>query len=174
MGVATNVYLGGFVSRYALNHIANKVHKMQFVGVGMSLCATLLGMGEDFWPLVCNDLHKDLGQWCDGYANIFGGYDHFYQIKQSLLVDHVSMWMTVPDMWYVIASRYNVVFILLSLKQNINFFPLRIQPHKDSFMHRIICIGHVNVHLTDRCPIPGLHVLWSTHCHPPAKEWVTS
>lgn len=27
----------------------------------------------------------------DEYANIFGGYDHFYQIKQSLLVGHVSM-----------------------------------------------------------------------------------
>ena len=48
-------------------------------------------MGEDSWPLVCNDLHKELGQWCDEYANIFGGYAHFYQIKQSLLVDHVSM-----------------------------------------------------------------------------------
>lgn len=53
--------------------------------------------------------------------------------------------MIVPDMWYVIASRYNVVLVLLSLKQNINFFPLRTQPHKeDSFVHRIICIDHVN------------------------------
>jgi len=52
--------------------------------------------------------------------------------------------MFVPNMGYVIASRYNVVFVLLSLKQNISFFPLKIQPYKDSFMHRIICIGHVN------------------------------
>ena len=49
------------------------------------------GMGEDSWPLVRNNLHKELGQWHDEYANIFGGYDCFYQIKQYLLVNHVSM-----------------------------------------------------------------------------------
>ena len=27
----------------------------------------------------------------DDYANIFWGYDRFYQIKQSLIVDHISM-----------------------------------------------------------------------------------
>ena len=30
--------------------------------------ATSLGMGEDFWPLVHNDLHKELGKWYDEYA----------------------------------------------------------------------------------------------------------
>jgi len=51
----------------------------------------LLGMGENSWPLVHNDLHKELGQWRDEYANILGRYDRFYQIKQSLLIDHVLM-----------------------------------------------------------------------------------
>ena len=50
----------------------------------------LVGMGEDSWPIIHNDFHKELGQWRDEYANIFRGYDCLYQIKQSLLVDHVS------------------------------------------------------------------------------------
>ena len=58
---------------------------------GYMAVRALLCMVEDFWSLVCNNLHKELGQWHDEYANIFGGYDHFYQIKQSLLINHVSM-----------------------------------------------------------------------------------
>ncbi|KAH1228682.1 hypothetical protein GmHk_10G028643 [Glycine max] len=84
---------------------------------GYRAVAALLGMGEDSWPIIHNDFHKELGQWRDEYANIFRGYDCLYQIKQSLLVDHVS-----------------------------------------------------TIHLTDRCPIPGPSVLWSTHCYPLEKE----
>ena len=51
----------------------------------------LLGRGKGSWPLVHNNLHKELGLWHDECANIFGGYGCFYQIKQSLLIDHVSM-----------------------------------------------------------------------------------
>ncbi|KAL5142095.1 hypothetical protein HKD37_09G025334 [Glycine soja] len=96
----------------------------------------LLGMGEDSWPL----------SWDNGdeYANIFGGYDHFYQIKQSLLVGHVGVdkWMNVLDMGYVIVCRYNVIFVLLSLKQNISFFPLKSQPCIDSLAQCIKIYAH--------------------------------
>jgi len=55
----------------------------------------------------------------------------------------VQKWMTIPDMGYVIASRYNVVLVCLSLKQNITIFPLRSRPPSFIHSHRIICIGHV-------------------------------
>ena len=32
----------GFVSRYALNHIADEVHKMHFVGVDTSRCGCIV------------------------------------------------------------------------------------------------------------------------------------
>jgi len=51
--------------------------------------------------------------------------------------------MTIPDMGYVIASRYNVILVCLSLKQNVTIFPLRSKPPTDISQHRIICIGHV-------------------------------
>ena len=52
--------------------------------------------------------------------------------------------MNITDMGYVIASRYNVVLVSLSLQQSMTFFPLRSQPPRDSSTHRIICIGHVH------------------------------
>ena len=44
---------------------------------------------------------------------------------------------------YAIASRYNVILVCLSLKQNITIFPLRSTPPNEVHLHRIICIGHV-------------------------------
>ena len=37
----------------------------------------------------------------------------------------VDKWMTIPDMGYVIASRYNVILVCLSLQQNVTIFPLQ-------------------------------------------------
>jgi len=51
--------------------------------------------------------------------------------------------MNINDMRYVIASRYNVILVSLSLRQNMTFFSLRSQPSTDSSVHRVICIGHV-------------------------------
>jgi hypothetical protein len=51
--------------------------------------------------------------------------------------------MNITDMGYVIASRYNVVLVSLSLQQSMTFFPLRSQPPAVA-SHRMICIGHVH------------------------------
>ena len=55
----------------------------------------------------------------------------------------VDKWMDIMEMGYVIASRYNVIFVSLSQQQRMTFFPLRSQPPTDSSVPRIICIGHV-------------------------------
>ena len=54
----------------------------------------------------------------------------------------MDKWMDITDMGYVIASRYNVILLSLSLQQSMTFFPLRSQPPTDSSVHHIICIGH--------------------------------
>ena len=53
------------------------------------------------------------------------------------------MWMTIPDMGYVIVSKYNVILVCLSLEQNVTIFPLWSKPPTDLSLHRVICIGHV-------------------------------
>ncbi|KAL5141614.1 Protein FAR-RED ELONGATED HYPOCOTYL 3 [Glycine soja] len=115
---------------------------------GYRSIAALLGMGEDSWPLVRNELIKELGRWSHEYMNLFGGTERFEQLKLSLHVDgfskvSVDKWMDITEMGYVIASRYNVILVSLSRQQNMTFFPLRSQSPPDSSGNRIICVGHV-------------------------------
>ncbi|KAH1193809.1 putative protein FAR1-RELATED SEQUENCE 10 [Glycine max] len=115
---------------------------------GYRSIAALLGMGEDSWPLVRNELIKELGRWSHEYMNLFGGTERFEQLKLSLLVDgfskvSVDKWMDITEMGYVIASRYNVILVSLSRQQSMTFFPLRSQPPPDSSGHHMICVDHV-------------------------------
>ncbi|KAL5146567.1 putative protein FAR1-RELATED SEQUENCE 10 [Glycine soja] len=149
---------------------------------GYRSIATLLGIGEDSWLLVHNELIKELGRWSHEYMNLFGGTERFEQLKLSLLVDgfskvSVDKWMDITEMGYVIASRYNVILVSLSRQQSMTFFPLRSQPPPDSSGHRMICVGHVfgnhfvQVYLKDHCPLPPLALLWSNNCYSQAKHW---
>ncbi|XP_068504160.1 uncharacterized protein [Phaseolus vulgaris] len=126
------------------------------------------------------NLHKELYQWHQEYIDLFGSDERYEFLKNSLLVDHMistDKWMTIPDMGYVIANRYNVIVVCLSLKQSLTIFPLRSQPPTDFNHHCIICIGHVHgnhfvqVQLQQGCPIPPTDILWSTHCYPIVKTW---
>ncbi|KAH1226067.1 PKS-NRPS hybrid synthetase [Glycine max] len=144
--------------------------------------AALLGMGEDSWPLVRNELIKELDRWSHEYMNLFGGTERFEQLKLSLLVDgfskvSVDKWINITEMGYVIASRYNVILVSLSRQQSMPFFPLRSQPPLDSSGHRMICVGHVfgnhfvQVYLKDHFPLPPPALLWSSNCYSQAKQW---
>ncbi|KAH1210196.1 hypothetical protein GmHk_15G044565 [Glycine max] len=104
----------------------------------------------------------------------------------SLLVDGLTN--VTMDTWMDITNMYNVILVSLSQQQSMTFFLLRSQPPLDSSLHRIICIGHVydnhfvqlifllhvqRVYLKDRCPLPPVALLWSSNCHPQAKQWPT-
>jgi len=52
--------------------------------------------------------------------------------------------MTIPDMGYAIANRYNVILGCLSSWQNVTAFPLRTIPPTDSKQHKLICTGYVH------------------------------
>ncbi|KAH1215918.1 hypothetical protein GmHk_13G036960 [Glycine max] len=87
---------------------------------GYRAIAALLGMGEDSWSLIRNHFLKELAKWSDKYINLLGGIDKFEELKRSLLVDGLSMvtmdkLMNITDMGDVIASKYNVILVSLSL-----------------------------------------------------------
>jgi len=124
---------------------------------GYRVVAAELGMGEESWVVVRMNLLKELSQWRQECVELFGGDERYEYLKKSLLVDHMSMvptantlsfvlcissfnfvrhlylqartdkWMTIPDMGYVIANRYNVLFVSLSMIQSLTIFPLRTQ-----------------------------------------------
>ncbi|XP_017416593.1 uncharacterized protein LOC108327396 [Vigna angularis] len=49
-----------------------------------------LGLREDSWPVIRNDLYKELSQWRDEYASLVGGYDRLEDLRNSLLVQSQS------------------------------------------------------------------------------------
>ncbi|KAH1189465.1 Protein FAR1-RELATED SEQUENCE 5 [Glycine max] len=87
---------------------------------------TIIPMLDQFAPFIQGfirdvvDVKADeLGRWSHEYMNLFSGIERFEQLKLSLLVDGFSKvsldkWMDITEMGYVIASRYNVIFVSLS------------------------------------------------------------
>ena len=57
---------------------------------GYRSVADLLGIGEDSWSLVRNHLLKELGKFLDDYIKLFGGTNHFEELRMSLLVDGLT------------------------------------------------------------------------------------
>ena len=58
---------------------------------GFRAIASLLGMGEESWPLIRMDLFKEISQWREEYATLLGGHQRVEDIKRSLLVDELSV-----------------------------------------------------------------------------------
>jgi len=56
----------------------------------------------------------------------------------------MEKWMTILDMEYVIANKYNVILVCLSLVQNMTILPLHSTPPVNIRQHQMISIGHVN------------------------------
>ncbi|XP_052730443.1 uncharacterized protein LOC128195805 [Vigna angularis] len=140
---------------------------------GYRCIAALLGLGEDSWPVIRNELYKELSAWRDEYASLVGGYDRLEELRNSLLAN-MNKWMTLPDIGYAIANRCNVILVCLSYSQNYTIFPLRSTPPSDITQHCLICIGHVHgchfvqVKLQEGCPLPMVNIMSSTHCYPEA------
>jgi len=56
---------------------------------GFRAIASLLGMGEESWPLIRMDLFKEISQWREKYATLLGGHQRVEHMKGSLLVDEL-------------------------------------------------------------------------------------
>ncbi|KAJ1391902.1 FAR1-related protein [Sesbania bispinosa] len=146
---------------------------------GYRAISALLGMGEESWPIIRQELHREVCYWHHDYATLFGDEQSCYQLRNSLLVDgrtsvSVDKWMTLPDMGYVIASRYNVMLVSLSIDQSMTFFPLRGHPPPN---HKILCIGYVDgnhwvqVFLKEDSPLPPTAIQWRYFSREESRAW---
>ncbi|XP_004506266.1 uncharacterized protein [Cicer arietinum] len=98
---------------------------------GYRAVAALLGMGENFWAFIRQECVIELQEFMSHYEIIYGGQIFVQQLIRNVYVEHVATldnWMTLPEMGYVIASKFNLVFVALSLNQSETFFPLRSPP----------------------------------------------
>ncbi|KAL5153296.1 PKS-NRPS hybrid synthetase [Glycine soja] len=57
---------------------------------GYRSVSALLGMGEECWAMMRNELIKEHGKWSQDYIKIFGGTKRYEQLRLSLHVDGLS------------------------------------------------------------------------------------
>ncbi|CAK8543609.1 unnamed protein product [Lathyrus sativus] len=110
------------------NHIRSYIDDVVNVvsdgNCGFRVIDSLHGYGEDGWPMVRRDLGLEIihNEKSSLYANLFT--DQLAVVRESLMIEEFGpqpphKWLTLPDMGYVIANRYNVV--LVNMKEG---FPL--------------------------------------------------
>ncbi|CAL2267010.1 unnamed protein product [Prunus armeniaca] len=97
---------------------------------GYRIIAMAMGFDHNEWRRKCirehkryNEIERALNYFGDGFAPFF-------------------YWMTMPDMGHIIATCYNVVLILLSMRQCLTFLPFSVQSSETKL--REIAIGFVD------------------------------
>ncbi|CAK8573991.1 unnamed protein product [Lathyrus sativus] len=141
--------------------------------------ASLHGYGEDGWPMVRPDLGLEIihNERSSLYVNLFT--DQLAVVRESLMIDAFGpqpphKWLTLPDIGYVIANRYNVVLVCLGF-ECWTFFPMI-----TSFSPNVpfYCIGFVNtnhwvqVNMKEGFPLPPVIVDWKKFRSPAATSWM--
>ncbi|XP_004498020.2 PKS-NRPS hybrid synthetase cheA-like [Cicer arietinum] len=114
---------------------------------GYRAVATLLGMGENCWAFICQQCVVELQEFMSHYEILFGGENYVRKLIHNVYVEQVASkdnWMTLPEMRYVIALKFNLVVVALSLNQSQTYFPLRSPPPTSMSDYRVIVIAFVN------------------------------
>ncbi|XP_024038607.1 uncharacterized protein LOC112097619, partial [Citrus clementina] len=79
-------------------------------------------------------------------------------------------WMIMPNTGYLIASKYSVIVLLISMQQYLTILPLRSIPETRS-SHKIIAIGYIygchfiEVFMQPASPIPPIRTKWFKYHH---------
>ena len=112
---------------------------------GYRTIVPLLGQGEESWSLIRQDLIRNSNITLSLYSIILLkrktiGINNPLYVECDQVLD--AKWMTILDMRYVIASRYNVVLVHLSRLQSWTFFPFFKSP--SAAVSCLIAIRFVN------------------------------
>jgi len=86
---------------------------------GYRCIAALLGMGESCWPQVRRDLYEELYDNQVLYEQVFIEHDRCTTLLQQLQYEGdefapLDKWMTMLDMCYIVATKYNIVLFCIS------------------------------------------------------------
>ncbi|XP_058752124.1 uncharacterized protein LOC131625261 [Vicia villosa] len=144
---------------------------------GFRAIASWHGYSEDGWAMVRRDLDMELREKKDLYERLFGL--SLSEVRNGLLIDHVGFqppekWLTLPEMGYLIANRYNIILVLLG-NPCLTFFPMTttFSPSAPTY-----CIGLVNrnhylrVNMKEGFPLPPVTLDWMKFRHQVATSWM--
>ncbi|CAL9018219.1 unnamed protein product [Prunus brigantina] len=136
---------------------------------GYRAIAMAMGFGHNEWCRVRKDLLQQLHDMSSVFKRCIREHKRYNEIERALNYFDDGFvpffcWMTMPDMGHIIATRYNVVLILLSMRQCLTFLPFSVQS-SETKLHEI-AIGfvdddhYVQVHLSPDHPIPPVSRMW--------------
>ncbi|XP_071694926.1 uncharacterized protein [Rutidosis leptorrhynchoides] len=149
------------------------IHNVEGDGnCGFRSIASFLGLHENRWPQSRMELLEEIIMHKEIYVNLFGESELFQLYQTINLPQDASAvrkyWMTLPDMDFLIASRYNVVLLCLSNEADTTCLPLWSSP-PESQQHDICVIARINgnhfvkVDLQGYYPIPPTHPQWNIY-----------
>ncbi|KAI5391986.1 hypothetical protein KIW84_076689 [Lathyrus oleraceus] len=146
---------------------------------GFRVIASLHGYGEDGWSMVRRELGLELidKDRSTLYDKLFS--NRLSAVRESLMIESFGSqppekWMSLPDMGYLIANRYNVVLVCLG-NPCITFFPMT-SSHSPNVS--IYCIGFVNqnhwvqVNMKEGFPLPPVTLDWKKFRSHIATTWM--
>ncbi|KAI5430046.1 hypothetical protein KIW84_034574 [Lathyrus oleraceus] len=165
------------------NHIRSYIEDVVNVesdgNCGFRVIALLHGYGEDGWSMVRRELGLELidKDRSTLYDKLFS--NRLSAVRESLMIESFGSqppekWMSLPDMGYLIANRYNVVLVCLG-NPCITFFPMT-SSHSPNVS--IYCIGFVNqnhwvqVNMKEGFPLPPVTLDWKKFRSHIATTWM--
>ena len=95
---------------------------------GYRAIAALMGMGENNFMVIRRDVLDELALNRQLYTRLHGGVDEYEKIYHA--IDYFSSnapfenWMSILDIGYLIATRYNIVLYHFSRQICLTFLPL--------------------------------------------------
>ncbi|KAI5390399.1 hypothetical protein KIW84_075642 [Lathyrus oleraceus] len=161
------------------SYIEDVVNVESYGNYGFRVIASLHGYGEDGWSMV----HRELGlEIIDKdrstlYDKLFS--NRLLEVRESLMIESFGSqppekWLTLPDMDYLIANRYNVVLVCLG-NPCMTFFPMT-SSHSPNVS--IYCIGFINqnhwvqVNMKEGFPLPPVTLDWKKFRSHTITSWM--
>lgn len=97
---------------------------------GFRCIAVALEMGESCWPQIRRDLQEELYENQTLYEQVLIQHGRCNDLLKQLQHEGddfapTDKWMTMPDMGYIIATKYNVVVFSLSSRLSLTIPPLK-------------------------------------------------
>ncbi|XP_057439142.1 uncharacterized protein LOC130730984 [Lotus japonicus] len=176
-GATTNIYLPE-LPYFLWQYIHEVIDVVGDGNCGYRVVAALLGLenGQDGW--VREELIAELTLYRKHYTNMWG-YDVVQAMHLRLTLPPggrvtEDKWMHLPEMGYLIANRFWVVFISISLKSSYTYLPMR--GGAPPLEHHVVAVGHVTNHfvqlkLVSGHPMPPIAPQWEYNVVAPESEW---
>lgn len=145
---------------------------------GYRAVAVALGRHENEYPLIRQELLQELHANAHHYMRMF---PDFNAVQASLLWNGLGFcprryWMEMPPAGILVANRYRLILVYLSISNNLTFFPFWISPY-EVIEHKMIAIGLVNgnhyikLELEGDYPIPEATKYFKHYKSQEASNW---